>query len=170
VRGVTTPDRQPQWTLKDPLDRVLHALGNPLRRQILQELSRQPASAKMLADKLDEELGMVSYHLNRVLADQCGVVEVCETIQRRGALEKVHTLKKEIWDSRSFGSLIDGSICEWSPLEVDSESWHEICEAKAEFRERVIAAVRAGRARWTAGESQTQKVIMGVAAFPDTSS
>ena len=59
-----------------PLDRVLHALGHPVRRQILRSLVRRDGSASAISKELDLDLSVVSYHLNQVLARECGVVEL----------------------------------------------------------------------------------------------
>lgn len=41
------------------------------------------------------ELGVVSYHLNRVLARQCKVIELVDTVARRGSVEKLYELCAE---------------------------------------------------------------------------
>lgn len=77
------------------LNRVLRALIHPTRRQVLRALVDGPGSATTISRELDLNLGVVSYHLNQVLAEECGIVELVETIQRRGAFEKVYRLKLE---------------------------------------------------------------------------
>lgn len=152
-----------------PLDRVLRALNHPLRRRILRELNTAPASASALAKAFDEELGAVSYHLNQVLARECGVVELVETVARRGALEKVFGLNREIWEEVSSVPEFGGGGCDWLPIEVDPPTWQEICEARKEFQARVAEAVEAGQQR-SAGAGdlspETRRFIVGVAAFP----
>ncbi|MEZ5078757.1 MAG: winged helix-turn-helix domain-containing protein [Solirubrobacterales bacterium] len=76
----------------EPLERLLRALGHPLRRRILGALAEDCGSASSLAKKLGAPLSNTSYHLNRVLADDCEVVELVESIPRRGAEEKVYVL------------------------------------------------------------------------------
>ncbi|HET7454277.1 MAG TPA: helix-turn-helix domain-containing protein [Solirubrobacterales bacterium] len=148
-----------------PLDRVLRALNHPLRRRILRELGSGPASASSLAKVFDEELGAVSYHLNQVLARECGVVELVDTIARRGALEKIYGLDKTIWAEVSSSSELGGAGCEWFPVEVDSPTWHEICEARRDFQDRVSAAVERVRQREEQGR-QLRRFIVAVATFP----
>jgi len=75
------------------LDRVLSALSHPIRRRILGELANGPDSASSLARKFEMDLGVVSYHLNKVLAGQCKVVELVDTVPRRGSVEKIYELK-----------------------------------------------------------------------------
>jgi DNA-binding transcriptional ArsR family regulator len=76
-----------------PLDRVLRVLNHPVRRGILRELVEGPGSATTLSRQLGEDLGLVSYHLNQVLAKDCEIVELVDSIPRRGAIEKVYRLK-----------------------------------------------------------------------------
>lgn len=77
------------------LDRILSAFTHPVRRQILRELVKGPASASALSRALKMDLGVVSYHLNRVLAKQCEVVELIDTVPRRGSVEKIYGLRIE---------------------------------------------------------------------------
>lgn len=74
------------------MDRILSALGHPVRRRILGELAAGPGSASMLSRAFKMELGVVSYHLNQVLAKQCMVVELVDTVPRRGSVEKFYEL------------------------------------------------------------------------------
>jgi DNA-binding transcriptional ArsR family regulator len=75
------------------LDRTLKALNHPIRRRILRELVEEPCSASMLSRRFRLDLGVVSYHLNKVLAKQCKVVELVDTVQRRGSVEKYYLLR-----------------------------------------------------------------------------
>jgi DNA-binding transcriptional ArsR family regulator len=75
------------------LDRVLSAFNHPVRRRILRELVAGPASASMISRAFRMELGVVSYHLNRVLAQHCKVVELVESVPRRGSVEKFYELR-----------------------------------------------------------------------------
>jgi DNA-binding transcriptional ArsR family regulator len=78
---------------RSALDRVLNALNHPVRRDILRELAASPNSASKLAKTFEMDLGVVSYHLNKVLAKQCKVVELIDTVPRRGSIEKVYELR-----------------------------------------------------------------------------
>jgi DNA-binding transcriptional ArsR family regulator len=57
----------------DPVDTVFHALGDPTRRQIVDQLSHGPASVSELAAPLPISLPAVVQHL-RVL-HECGLVD-----------------------------------------------------------------------------------------------
>lgn len=76
-----------------PLDRVLKALNHPLRRSILRELAAGAGSASTLSRTFKVDLGVVSYHLNRVLAEECEVIELVDTVPRRGSIEKFFELR-----------------------------------------------------------------------------
>jgi DNA-binding transcriptional ArsR family regulator len=74
---------------------LLIALKHPLRRRIIVALAGQPASAKMLAQAFHIPLSNVSYHLCKVLFEECDLVKVIERNARRGAEEKVFVLNPE---------------------------------------------------------------------------
>lgn len=74
------------------LDRILSALGHPVRRRILGELAGGAGSASTLSRALKMDLGVVYYHLNQVLAKQCKVVELVDKVPRRGSVEKIYEL------------------------------------------------------------------------------
>jgi DNA-binding transcriptional ArsR family regulator len=148
-----------------PLDRALHALNHPIRRRILRELSCGEGSAKTLARAMGMELGVVSYHLNQVLARECDVVEMTDSVPRRGAVEKFYRLRGEMLAgvAPDFGSPVDGNW-EWSLALVDSAAWEEIRAARADFNRRVGAAVEESQER---GEmAGAQAVVVGTATFP----
>lgn len=176
-----------------PLDRVLHALGHPVRRQILRSLVRRDGSASAISKELDLDLSVVSYHLNQVLARECGVVELVEAVERRGALEKIYALKFEALGGgdpfrrsepgegirpmsveECFIVAVSameeapfgdppGSTWEWSLAQVDAEGWRAICEAREEFERQTLAAVRASQAR---DPDESRDVVVGAASFP----
>lgn len=177
-----------------PLDRVLHALGHPVRRQILRWLVRRDGSASSISKGLELDLSVVSYHLNQVLAKECGVVELVETVEKRGALEKIYALKFEAVGGGDPFRRADpgegirpmsveecfivavaamdeapfgdppGSTWQWSLARVDAKAWKEICEAREEFERRALAAVEASRERGP--EKDTRDVVVGAASFP----
>jgi DNA-binding transcriptional ArsR family regulator len=63
------------------LDRVFHALGDPTRRGILEQLSERPISVSTLASPLDMSLAAVLQHV-RVLED-CGLVSTTKAGRTR---------------------------------------------------------------------------------------
>lgn len=176
-----------------PLDRVLHALNHPIRRRILRTLMDGPGSASTLSRKLKMNLGITSYHLNKVLSDECEVLELTASIPRRGAIEKFHDLKFQALAkgeragrgeadgglrkmsleecfivaaaAADFGGFeeLDGSAWEWFLARVDDEGWEEIREAGDEFNRRVGMAVN--RSQEAVDEGAAHDVVVGVAAF-----
>lgn len=75
-------------------DDLLTALGHPLRRQILREMSRvDRSSPRELAESLTEPLSNVSYHV-RVLAD-CGALELVATRPVRGSTQHFYRASVE---------------------------------------------------------------------------
>jgi DNA-binding transcriptional ArsR family regulator len=65
--------------------RLIRAMGNPLRQRILLALNKRVASPSELSKELEEPLGNVSYHV-RILV-QCDAIELVKTEPVRGALE-----------------------------------------------------------------------------------
>jgi DNA-binding transcriptional ArsR family regulator len=58
---------------RDPVEMVFHALGDPTRRQIVDQLSRGPASVSELAAPLPISLPAVVQHLH--VLQECGLVD-----------------------------------------------------------------------------------------------
>ncbi len=180
-----------------PLDRVLRALNHPIRRRILRALVDGTGSATTISQKTGMELSIVSYHLGQVLAKECDIVELVDSIPRRGAVEKFYRLKFHALSdvdpgdggggepsSRTMSfeecfivavsamdanafATLDGSSWDWSLAQVDAVAWREICAAGEEFNRRIREASEASRAR--AGERETHSVVVGAAAFPAVS-
>jgi DNA-binding transcriptional ArsR family regulator len=179
-----------------PLDRVLRALNHPIRRRILRALVDATGSATTISQKTGMDLSLVSYHLSQVLAKECDIVELVDTVPRRGAVEKFYRLKFHALSEADPGDApgeqpsprrmsfeecfivavsamdsdvfadLEGSGWDWSLAEVDAVAWREIREAGEEFNARMQRAAAASRAR-AAGE--TRSVVVGTAAYPAVS-
>lgn len=65
--------------------RVLKAIGHPLRQRILRLLNERVASPSEISKALDESLPNVSYHVKILL--ECKAIELVRTRPVRGALE-----------------------------------------------------------------------------------
>lgn len=180
-----------------PLDRVLRALNHPIRRRILRVMVDGTGSASTISRKIDMELGVVSYHLNQVLAKECDIVELVDTVPRRGAIEKIYRLKFHALTVGDPGAgdedrklprrmsleecfivavaameadafeTLEGSAWDWSLTQVDAEAWREIGAAGAEFNRRTREA--AARSRQRGGEDDPHNVVVGAAVFPAAS-
>lgn len=132
--------------------RLVKAMGHPLRFRILVALNLRVASPKELADEFDEPLGNVSYHVR--MLDSLGCLELVDTKQRRGAVEHFYravtrpmfsdddwsvlpatarreidaTLLRQIIDdvaaaARGGGFDREDAHIVRMPLEVDEEGW-----------------------------------------------
>ncbi len=80
----------------DPAGRLFFALDHPIRLQIVRALTRGPASASAIGKALDIKVITVAYHLRKVLWEECDLVEIISTHQRRGALETVYALRSRM--------------------------------------------------------------------------
>jgi DNA-binding transcriptional ArsR family regulator len=74
---------EPKIKIDDP--RYVKALAHPMRIRILAMLREGQASPVQLAERLDETLGSVAYHV-RTLSN-LGLIDLVDTRQRRGATE-----------------------------------------------------------------------------------
>jgi DNA-binding transcriptional ArsR family regulator len=90
------PKKNRKKVQEDAASRLIHALNHPLRRLILKELIRRPASASMLSVDLDVPLSNVSYHMCEVLKKECKALVLVERIPRRGAIETVYRLNSSL--------------------------------------------------------------------------
>lgn len=68
--------------------RLHEALAHPLRMRVAEVIGDDTASPARLAERLNEPLGNVSYHVAR-MAD-LGALQLVETRPVRGALEHVY--------------------------------------------------------------------------------
>jgi DNA-binding transcriptional ArsR family regulator len=62
---------------KPDIDRVFHALGDPTRRAIMEELTEGPISVSKLAEPLAMTLAAVVQHLQ--VLEECGLVQTEKT-------------------------------------------------------------------------------------------
>lgn len=97
-----------------PLERMLRALNHPVRRQVARELLAGEGSATTISRKLGLSLGVVSYHLNQVLAGECDVVELVDSVPRRGAIEKIYRMKLQTLREGDPGAGTPGTPCKMS--------------------------------------------------------
>ncbi|HTW12603.1 MAG TPA: winged helix-turn-helix domain-containing protein [Solirubrobacteraceae bacterium] len=77
------PNQEPVMNITDP--RWLRAISHPIRIRLLAMLEEEPSSPVILANKLDQPLGTIAYHV-RTLYD-LGLLKLVSTRQRRGATE-----------------------------------------------------------------------------------
>jgi DNA-binding transcriptional ArsR family regulator len=112
---------------------LIRALNHPLRVRMLEVLSQQESSPKLLEGILGEKLQNVSYHA-RVL-HKCGCVELTRVEQKRGAVEHFYRALPEayighrLW--RDVPNVLKGSV---------------ILASLKGFTDKLIAALKAGAA------------------------
>ena len=101
---------QAEFEHADLIARTLRAVAHPLRVLALRAFTRGDLSPIDLVRKLGppHDLGIVAYHVRRLAA--AGIVELSETIPRRGAVEHRYALTCK---GAALASAIDG-------LELDS--------------------------------------------------
>jgi DNA-binding transcriptional ArsR family regulator len=63
----------------------VRAIAHPVRMRLLAVLETEPASPKMLAERLSLPLGTIAYHVRTL--NSLGLLELVDTKQRRGAVE-----------------------------------------------------------------------------------
>lgn len=146
--------------------RIVKALGHPLRIRMLTVLNQRIASPSELAGELDEPIGNVSYHM-RTLAD-LGMVELVRTEPRRGAVEHYYraierphlpaqdwatlpasvrrsfsdTTGRQVLDdftgaARSGGFERDGARLNRLELKLDEKGWDELGKLLDDTAQRV---------------------------------
>ena len=87
-------------------ERLIKALGHPIRMRALTILNQRVASPLELSRELDQPLVNVSYHVKTL--EKLGCIELVRTEQRRGALEHYYRAVMRPW----FGKR------DWSRLPV----------------------------------------------------
>lgn len=182
---------------EEELDKLIYALSFHLRRRILRALLSKDASAKELAQRLGAKHGDVNYHLNTVLAKQCGLVRLVRTHQRRGGTEKTYTIQDHVlWAPAIWRGLQPGpgqlmqqlslrellvqvlavsehghpAALTWQATEVDEPGWQEILAAADQFQRTVAAAIERVRKQDGSGDCRPNiRMIAGIAVFQPAS-
>ena len=148
--------------------RIVKALGHPLRQRILQVLHERVASPNEIAQELEEPLGNVSYHVRILRENEC--IELVRTGQVRGAIEHFYrATARPFFDDSHWAQLpvasrrsIFGQNLEliWNdvsaalgeggfdrvethvsriPLDLDAEAYARLTEMLAELVDNAIA-------------------------------
>jgi DNA-binding transcriptional ArsR family regulator len=161
-------------------DRMLRAVGHPLRFRVLVTLHEGVSSPNQIAQKLGEPLGRVAHHV-RLLAS-LGAIELVSTRPRRGATEHFYravtrpllddgtwaklplsTRRTLVGDmlgriAEDIGGAIDGggfdhllTYVSRTFLELDEPGMSEVSRILDEAVERVLAAQEEAKARIAAG-------------------
>jgi DNA-binding transcriptional ArsR family regulator len=148
--------------------RLVRALGHPVRVQALHILNERVASPNEISKELDQTVGHVSYHIK--VLKECECIELVDTAPRRGAMEHYYRatdrafLDADEWaalpDSIRPGmsasgiktvfndvssALLAGTFdkridrhLSWTSMIVDEQGWDEIQTGLEGMLERVL--------------------------------
>jgi hypothetical protein len=157
--------------------RLVKALGHPLRIKILEILTERVASPNRLSGELDAGLSHVAYHTRAL--DQCGCLELVDTAKRRGATEHFYKaaprsfIGDRIWRrvprvllggvsgatlqsfmDRAVAALEAGTIDRredtvlyWMPVRLDEQGWNETTATMEASVDRVLTIQAESRER-----------------------
>jgi DNA-binding transcriptional ArsR family regulator len=169
--------------------RIVKALGHPLRIRMLTVLNQRVASPSELAGELDEPIGNVSYHM-RTLAD-LGMVELVRTEPRRGAVEHYYraierphvssrdwatlpasvrrsisdTTGRQILDdftgaAKSGGFEREGARLARLELKLDEKGWDELGKLIDDASQRIEKAAAKAKDRKSGGDPVTGTAVL----------
>jgi len=148
--------------------RVVRAMGHPVRVQALVILNERVASPNEIAKELDQTVGHVSYHIK--VLKECECIELVDTAPRRGAMEHYYRatdrafLNSEEWatlpaslrpgisasgidnilkdvSAAVAGGTFDARVnrhLSWTPILIDEQGWDELQDALDRMLERVF--------------------------------
>jgi DNA-binding transcriptional ArsR family regulator len=157
--------------------RLVKALGHPLRIKILEILTERVASPNRLSGELDAGLSHVAYHTRAL--DECGCLELVDTAKRRGATEHFYKaatrsfIGDRIWRrvprvllggvsgatlqsfmDRAVAALEAGTIDRredtvlyWMPVRLDEQGWKETTATMEAAVDQVLAVQAESRKR-----------------------
>jgi DNA-binding transcriptional ArsR family regulator len=175
--------------------RLVRALGHPLRVRILEVVQLRNASPSELTELLSAPLGNVAYHV-RVL-EKCGCIEQVATARRRGAVEhyfrarprsyighqdwrKVPRSMRDAVTGSALGSFIDraadaleagtmdahdDTTLNWMPMAVDEAGWAEVATVFKAAANRLEAIHALCRRRIEQSGGEAMPMVVGMAAF-----
>jgi DNA-binding transcriptional ArsR family regulator len=129
------------------------ALAHPLRPRILVALAGRTASPSELAEQLDVPLGVLSYHVRRLV--DLGLLRLVRRVPRRGAVEHYYTAA-------------DAHLTR-TPVTVDAEGWRQLSDELEALRERIQRIEADARKRLARGENEEQREAMVVTMLSDSS-
>jgi DNA-binding transcriptional ArsR family regulator len=173
--------------------RLVTAVGHPLRVAILEALHGRALSPKQLAPEVGSTLNLTSYHV-KVLRE-VGAIRLVKAVPRRGAKEHFYTAQPRAlighqdWRSaplavrpgvsneavRAFidriGDAIDAGTLDrhedttlnWMPITVDQQGWQDLARLLRRTNEFVMEIH--DRSLERLGDAEGMPVVTGLAAF-----
>jgi DNA-binding transcriptional ArsR family regulator len=175
--------------------RLVRALGHPVRVQSLAILNERVASPNEISKELGQTVGHVSYHIK--VLKECDCIELVDTAPRRGAMEHYYRattrafldaeewaalpssirpgmsagMLKTVFDDAS-AALLSGTFdkredrhLSWTPMLLDEQGWDELKAGLAEMQERVFEIQSASAGRLAAGDAPGIPVSAAMMAF-----
>lgn len=180
--------------------RVVRAMGHPVRVQALVILNERVASPNEISKELGESVGHVSYHIK--VLKECECIELVDTAPRRGAMEHYYRatdrafLNSDEWgalpaslrpgisasgidnifkdvSAAVLGGTFDKRVnrhLSWTPILIDQEGWDELQVALDEMLEKVFEIQGASAARLVAEDAPGIPVSVAMLGFEAASS
>jgi DNA-binding transcriptional ArsR family regulator len=190
LTGGKHPDRH-----RDSIDqRLIRALGHPVRVRSLTILNERVASPSEIAQELKQTVGHVSYHVK--VLKECECVELVDTAARRGAMEHYYratdrafldtsewTLPASVRPGLSAGllqtvvddastALISGTFdkrpdrhLSWTPMIVDEQGWKEIKDGLEAMLEKVLEIQSSSAERLASDDATGVPVSVAMMGF-----
>jgi DNA-binding transcriptional ArsR family regulator len=175
--------------------RVVRAMGHPVRVQALIILNERVASPNEISKELDQTVGHVSYHIK--VLKECECIELVDTAPRRGAMEHYYRatdrafLDADEWaalpDSLRPGlsasgiktvfndvsaALLAGTFdkridrhLSWTPMIVDEQGWDEIKAGLEGMLERILEIQSTSAERLTKADATGIPVTVSMMGF-----
>jgi DNA-binding transcriptional ArsR family regulator len=163
--------------------RLVRAMGHPVRLQALVILNERVASPNEISKELGQSVGHVSYHIK--VLKECECIELVDTAPRRGAMEHYYRatdrafFNSDEWASlpesvrpglsaSGLKTLIDDAASallagtfdkradrhlSWTPMIVDEQGWDELRDGLAEMLDRVLEIQSSSAARLAKADS-----------------
>jgi DNA-binding transcriptional ArsR family regulator len=110
--------------------RIIKALGHPVRMRALQVLNTRVASPSELAKELDEPLGNVAYHVK--ILEENEAIELVRTAPVRGALEHFYRATMRPWFEDDGWARLPTSVRREIFNEILQDVWGEVVAAAEE--------------------------------------
>lgn len=180
--------------------RLVRALGHPVRVYALSILNERVASPNEISKELGESVGHVSYHIK--VLKECECIELVDTAPRRGAMEHYYRatdrafLKPEEWSSLpdsirpglsasglktilndAASALLAGTFdkrkdrhLSWTPMILDEDGWEELKATLLETIDNVLEIQAKSAARLTKADAAGIPVSVAMLGFEAPSS
>jgi len=175
--------------------RLVRALGHPVRVQALVILNERVASPNEISKELGQSVGHVSYHIK--VLKECECIELVDTAPRRGAMEHYYRatdrafLNAEEWAelpesmrpglsasglktllNDASAALLAGTFdkradrhLSWTPMIVDEQGWDELKAGLGEMLEKVLEIQSSSAARLTKADAAGIPVTVAMLSY-----